>query len=74
MFKHCNMQDEIFQSMKQNLASNQLEAKYDSLDKLSRATNYLNAASEIFEKSGMIHESIEIVNILHKIANQLGHK
>lgn len=73
MFKVSSFEDEIYRSMKQKLASSQLENKY-SFDKLSRAADCLNAAAELFERAGMKKEADDVLILLRKLAVQLSTK
>ena len=70
MFKSGSIENELMQSMEKNLASNYLENKHN-FNKLAKAFDYINAAADIFDKSGMKKESEEITSFLNKLAEEV---
>ena len=73
MFGNGGFEDEIYESMKKQLMSNQLE-KTHGFNKLSEAVDCLNFAAKTFEQAGMIQESIEVNNILSEITQEINKK
>ena len=73
MFKTASFEDEIYRSMEKQLASNQVENTH-GFKRLAQATDYLNAAAEIFEQAGMSEQAVEITEVLQGLARQLSGK
>lgn len=66
MFKTA-FEDEIYRSMEKKLVANQDDENL-GLSKLAKATDYLNAAAEIFEQAGMVGPAEEITEVLQDVA------
>lgn len=71
MFKLANSENEISSLMEKKLLSLVQSNRQPNLDKLSRATDYLNEAADIFEKVGMKTTAIEVMEVLHNLVAQL---
>lgn len=67
MFKTASFENEIYRSMEKQLVANQ-EDNNHNLGKIAKATNYLNAAAEIFEQAGMVGPAEEITEVLQEVA------
>ena len=70
MFKIGSFESEIMQSMEKNLISNQIDNRY-GFNKLARATDLLNMAAEIFDKSGMHEEANDVSKILSNLIEKI---
>ena len=66
MFKLGSFENELMSSMAVNLAKD-AEEQYQ-INKVAKAIDYLNAAADIFDKSGMYKEADEITRIMGSIA------
>src|SRR5574338_389811 len=73
MFKTANFEDEIYRSMEKKLVANQDDENH-GLSKIAKATDYLNAAAEIFEQAGMTGPAEEINNVMQDLAQQFTNK
>jgi len=73
MKNNAAIEDEIYRSMEKQLASNQVENTH-GFKRLAQATDYLNAAAEIFEQAGMSEQATEIIEVLQGLASQLSGK
>lgn len=73
MFKQSNFEDEIYKSMEKQLVSKQVEDNY-GFKRLAQATDYLNAAAEIFEQAGMTDRANEITEVLLDLSKKLSNK
>jgi hypothetical protein len=71
MFKLGSFEEELMKTMESKLAQNQTETKYQ-INKIAKAIDYLNAAAEIFDKSGNYTEANEILEILQSFATPTG--
>lgn len=71
MFKSSSIEDELMHSMEKKIVSNSLESRYN-FNKLAKVLDCLNAAANIFDKSGLHVESAEVTNVLKKIAQDIG--
>lgn len=67
MFKSASFENEIYRSMEKQLVANQEDANH-GLSKLAKATDYLNAAAEIFEQAGMVGPAEDITEVLQDLA------
>lgn len=70
MYKTGSFEQELYNSMEKQLATNQLENKY-GFNKLAKAADLLNAAAALFEQAGMQQEAIEVTQVLQDLANRL---
>ena len=70
MFKSGGIEDELFHSMKKNLVANQLESQH-GFNKLAKAIDYLNAAADIFDQTGLYKEAADVTKVLSKIAEDI---
>jgi len=69
MFK-ASFENEIFQSMENQLVSNQLENRY-GFDKLAQAAECLHNAADIFDQAGMHDTATEVMEVLQNLAEVL---
>ena len=69
MFKTASFEQELMQSMSEKLVENQTENQY-SYNKIAKAADYLNAAAEIFDDTGMHKEAEVITRLLEKMAQE----
>lgn len=69
MFKLGSFEEELYSSMKKSLVSNQLENKY-SLDKLSKAADYISDAAELLDDTGFKVEADMLTAVLKRLANE----
>lgn len=69
MFKINSFENELIDSMKNNLIANQVEDTH-GFNKLAKAIDYLNHAADIFENAGMHTEAAEITEILTSFAGK----
>lgn len=67
MFKNTSAENELFQSMAQNLKSTQVEKKH-GLNKIAKAADLLNTAATIFDQAGMTAEADRVTAVLHSLA------
>lgn len=67
MFKQASFEDEIFRSMQKQLVGNQVEQQH-GFNKLARAMEYLQAASDIFQNAEMGEVSQDIDQVLQSLA------
>lgn len=66
MFKRASFEDEIRQSMEKQLVSSQVEQQH-GFNKLAKAMEYLQAASEIFQNAEMSDVSQDIDQVLQSL-------
>lgn len=70
MFKIANFENEILSSMESNLLANQADNKF-SVNKLSKAADYLNNAADLFDDVGMNKEAEIVTKLLEKLAQEI---
>jgi hypothetical protein len=70
MFKEQNNEIEIYSSMEKNLKSSS-NKDMSQFQKLAKAIDHLNNVSKIFDKAGMIEESIRINNVLIDLSKRI---
>jgi hypothetical protein len=68
MFKIGSFEIELAKTMQTNLVSNKSEKKY-SFDKITKAIDYLNAASEILDDTGFHNEAEVLTSLLETLAS-----
>lgn len=66
MFKTSGFEKELMQEMSKKLIENETENVY-SYNKISKAADYLNAAAEIFDDTGMHKEAEMITRMLESL-------
>lgn len=71
MFKSGSIESELMRSMEKQLVSNELETNR-GFKKIAKALDYLNAAANIFDKSGFHQEASAITSVLQKVAAEAG--
>ena len=69
MFKCGSTEKELMQEMEKHLITKQAEDQR-GFNKLATALDYLSAAANIFDKSGMHKEAEDITNILQSFADK----
>lgn len=69
MFKSGSIENELMQSMKKQLVSNNIETKRN-FKKIAKALDYLNAAAYIFDIAGMHAEAQEVTDVLQSMTDQ----
>lgn len=67
MFKIGSFEEELAKGMEQKLVSRQTENQF-SMDRLAKAVDFLNAASQIFDDTGFYAEAEVLTRMLEKIA------
>lgn len=67
MFKIGSFEEELAKGMEQKLVSRQTENQF-SIDRLAKAVDFLNAASQIFDDTGFYAEAEVLTQMLEKIA------
>ncbi len=65
MFKKENFEQEIMQSMKNNLIANKLE-KQHSFERIGKAVDFIQAAADIFDDTGFYSEAEVLTSIIEK--------
>lgn len=68
MFKIGSFEAELLANMQKSLVSSQLENKF-SLDKLSKAADYINTAAELLDDTGFRVEADMLTKVLKRLAN-----
>jgi hypothetical protein len=68
MFNKKSSEQEILESMEENLISNFLEKESKPLNKLDSAINHINIAAELFDDIGLTAEAEAITGFLEKFA------
>lgn len=66
-FKIGSFEEELAKGMEQKLVSRQTENQF-SIDRLAKAVDFLNAASQIFDDTGFYAEAEVLTQMLEKIA------
>lgn len=69
MFKIGSFEQELAESMEENLNSSQVEKKFN-FEKIEKAANFLHAAAELFDQTGFEVESEVITRLLERLANR----
>jgi transposase len=67
MFKTASFEQELMQSMSEKLVENQTENQY-SYNKIAKAADYLNAAAELFDDTGLHKQAEVITQLLESLA------
>lgn len=67
MFKLGSFEEELAKGMEQKLVSRQNENQF-SLDRMAKAIDFLNAASQIFDDTGFYAEAEVLTQMLERIA------
>jgi hypothetical protein len=71
MFKQANCEQELYQTMEQQLVSRQADQSTYGLQRLAQAAQYLDQAASIFEKAGMPEFAEEITQALQSLTQEL---
>lgn len=67
MFKIGSFEEELFATMQKSLVSSQLDNKL-SLEKLSKAADYINTAAELLDDTGFRVEADILTRVLTRLA------
>lgn len=68
MFKIGSFEEELAKGMEQKLVARQTENQF-SFDRIAKAVDFLNAASQIFDDTGFYAEAEVLTQLLEKIAS-----
>lgn len=71
MFKIGSFEEDIVAEMHKTLISSQLENKF-SLDKLTKAAEFINTAAELLDDTGFTVEADMLTTVLKRLANEPG--
>lgn len=66
MFKSDSFEEELYSSMKKNLATNSREESLKEKKANFKAVNFLNSVAEILEKSGFANQAEAITSFMNK--------
>jgi hypothetical protein len=69
MFKISSFEQELMEGMSQKLIQNESEDSY-SYNKIAKVADYLNAAAELLDDTGMYKEAEAVTRLLESFASK----